>query len=320
MKAVYYEQHGGPEVLQVGELPVPEPGPDQVLVKVAAAAVNPIDRRLRGGELQEYIQRTFPVVPGWDFSGRIEQVGVNVSGWAPGDEVMGLAFTWAIQHGTYAEYVPVDVSAIAAKPESIPFHEAAALPLVSLTAWQSLAEYGEVQAGQNVLIQAGAGGVGSAAIPMAKHLGATVYTTCSGRNAEYVKSRGADFAIDYATEDYVQYLKNAVPDGLDLVLEALITDEAVRSAIHLARPGGTVVYMNNEPPDMPEIEAKQIKTQFLHHRADGAMLAELAGLYAGGSLPLPPVDVRDLTEAADAHAVSEAGHTQGKVVLHIQDL
>lgn len=320
MKAVYYEQHGGPEVLQVGELPVPEPGPDQVLVKVAAAAVNPIDRRLRGGELQEYIQRTFPVVPGWDFSGRIERVGSNVSDWAPGDEVIGLAFTWAIQHGTYAEYVPVDVSAIAAKPEGIPYAEAAALPLVSLTAWQSLHEYGEVQPGQSVLIQAGAGGVGSAAIPMAKHLGATVYTTCSGRNAAYVKERGADFAIDYTTDNYVEYLRNAVPEGLDLVLEALITDEAVRAAIHLARRGGTVVYMNNEPPDMPEIEEKQIKTQFLHHRADGAMLAELAGLYANGSLPLPPVDVRDLSEAEDAHTVSEAGHTQGKVVLHVQDL
>lgn len=320
MKAVYYDGHGGPDVLKVGDLPIPEAGPDQVLVKVAAAAVNPIDRRLRGGELQEYITRTFPVIPGWDFSGRIERVGSNVTDWAPGDEVVGLAFTWAIQQGTYAEYVPVDASAIAAKPSEIPFHEGAALPLVSLTAWQALHEYGQVQPGQNVFIQAGAGGVGSAAIPMAKHLGATVYTTCSGRNTAYVTERGADFAIDYTQVDYLDFLNDTVPGGMDLVLEALIDDKSVQDAIHLASQGGTVVYMNNEPPAMPEIQEKGIKTQFLHHRADGAMLAELVAMYASGALPLPPITVRELDDAADAHAVSEAGHTQGKVILHVQDL
>ena len=117
MKAVFYTEHGTPDVLQVGELPIPVPQDGQVLVRVHAAAVNPIDRRLRGGELQEYISRTFPVVPGWDFAGDIVEIGPGVAGdWQLGDKVMGLAFTWAIQHGTYAEYVPVDASAIAPRP------------------------------------------------------------------------------------------------------------------------------------------------------------------------------------------------------------
>ena len=149
MKAVFYRQHGSAEVLEVGDLAMPEPAPEQVLVRVAAAGVNPIDRRLRSGELQEYISRTFPVVPGWDFAGEIVALGSAVtSDWQVGDQVMGLAFTWSIQHGTYAEYVPVDAASIAKVPMGFDLFQAAALPLVSLTAWQSLHEYGGLTKGQ----------------------------------------------------------------------------------------------------------------------------------------------------------------------------
>lgn len=144
LRAVYYTEHGTPDVLHFGRLPVPGCGSDEVLVKVAAAGVNPIDRRLRAGELQEYITRNFPVVPGWDLSGTIAEVGANVSTWQAGDRVVGLAFTWAIGHGTYAEYAPISASAIASKPERLSFDAAAALPLVSLTAWQALAEFGNL--------------------------------------------------------------------------------------------------------------------------------------------------------------------------------
>ena len=146
MKAVFYERHGAAEVLQVGERPTPEPQDHEVLVEVVATSVNPIDRRLRGGELQEYITRTFPVVPGWDLAGRIVKVGEKVTDWQVGDEVLGLAFTWSIQHGSYAEYCPIDAASITQKPESINFEQAAALPLVSLTAWQALSEFGQLQA------------------------------------------------------------------------------------------------------------------------------------------------------------------------------
>ncbi len=320
MKAAFYATHGAPEVLQIGELPIPVPGDDQVLVQVAAAGVNPIDRRLRGGELQEYITRTFPVVPGWDLAGRIVATGKNVSDWKIGDDILGLAFSWSVQHGTYAEYAPIDASAIAAKPAKMSFIEAAALPLVSLTAWQALAEYANLQPGQTVLIQAGAGGLGSVAIPMAKRLGAIVYTTARHKSFNYVRSLGADHVIDYSASDYEQELRAQEPDGLDVILESLLGDGSAEAAIRLAKTGGVVVYMNNEPPDLPEIAARNIKTAFLHHRPDGEMLAELVALYARGTFRIPRIRIMDLDAAQEAHRLSESGQTQGKLVLKIRDL
>ena len=320
MKAVYYEAHGGPEVLNVGDLPVPEPAAGQVLVQVAAAAVNPIDRRLRSGELTEYITRTFPVVPGWDMAGRIVKLGADVTDWQIGDDILGLAFTWSIQHGTYAGFAPISAESIAAKPAGMSWVEAASLPLVTLTAWQSLKEFADLKPGQTVLIQAGAGGVGSVAIPIAKHLGATVYTTASSANADYVRSLGADHVIDYRSTDYVSALQEMEPDGLDAVLETILSDATIEAAIHLVKPGGTVAYMNNEPPDMPEIKAKNIKTEFIHHRPDGKSLGELMPLYEQGILKIPNIEVMALDEAREAHVKSESGRTRGKVVLKVQDL
>jgi NADPH2:quinone reductase len=317
MKAIFYEQHGTAEVLQVGERPTPEPQDNEVLVEVVATSVNPIDRRLRSGELQEYITRTFPVVPGWDLAGKIAKVGAKVTDWQVGDEVLGLAFTWSIQHGSYAEYCPIDTASITEKPASISFEQAAALPLVSLTAWQALSEFGELKAGQSVFIQAGAGGVGSVAIPMAKHLGAKVYTTTSAKNHDYVKSLGADVIIDYNADDYESALRQHEPNGVDLVLEALLGNGTAEAAIRLTKDGGRVAYMNNEPPDMDEIKLRNIKAEFLHHRPDGAMLRELVDLYESGKISLPKVQVRPLEEAMDAHLESEKGHTQGKIVLRV---
>jgi len=320
MKAVFYAAHGGPGVLQTGDLPIPVPGDNQVLVQVAAAGVNPIDRRLRAGELQEYITRTFPVVPGWDLAGRIVARGKNVSDWNIGDAVLGLAFNWSVQHGTYAEYAPIDASAIAAKPASMSFIEAAALPLVSLTAWQALAEYANLQPGQTVLIQAGAGGLGSAAIPMAKRLGAIVYTTARHKNFNYVRGLGADHLIDYSSSDYEQVLRSQAPGGVDVILASLLEEGAAEAAIRLVKTGGVVAYMNNEPPDMPEIATRKIRTEFLHHRADGRMLAELVAHYARGTFRLPRIQVMNLDDAQQAHRQSESGQTQGKLVLRVQNL
>lgn len=317
MKAIYYEQHGNADVLQYGELPTPDPDSDQVLVKIAVAAVNPIDRRLRSGELQEYISRTFPVVPGWDFSGTIVKIGSNVTNWKVGDEVVGLAFTWSIQHGTYAEYCPVDASAIALKPPGLSFVDAASLPLVSLTAWQALDEFAGLKRGQTVLIQAGAGGVGSVAIPIAKHLGAKVYTTTRSENFNYVMDRGADHPIDYTTHDYVEVIKEMEPDGLDVVLESLYGDKIVEDAIHLTKNGGAVPYLNNEPPELADIASRSIKTEFIHHRPDGEMLAMLMSLFASGDLLAPRVTTMNLSDATKAHEQSERMTTNGKLVLQV---
>lgn len=320
MRAVYYESHGTADVLQIGELEKPSCSAEQVLVEVAAAGVNPIDRRLRAGELQEYIQRTFPVTPGFDFSGRIAEVGEAVADWQVGDEIMGLAFTWSIQHGTYAEFAPVDATAIARKPLNASFAQAAGLPLVSLTAWQSLLEFGRLSAGKTVLIQAGAGGVGSVAIPMAKYLGATVYTTASAANADYVRALGADVVIDYQKESYESAILSAEPEGVDMVLEALLGDGTDEAAIRITKSGGAVAYMNNEPPDMPDISDRGIRAEFIHHRADGAMLSELGALYEQDILPLPQIETLPMTAAVEAHLRSESRRTRGKLVLSIANL
>ena len=320
MKAVFYNEHGDAGVLQLGDLPIPEPAADEVLVQVAATSVNPIDRRLRAGELTEYITRTFPVVPGWDLAGRIVKVGADVRDWQVGDDILGLAFTWSIQHGTYAEYAPVKAESIAKKPSGLSFSEGAALPLVTLTAWQSLSEFADLKPGQTVLIQAGAGGVGSVAIPIAKHLGAKVYTTASAANGDYVRSLGADEVIDYRETDYVQYIKDREPQGLDAVLESILSDATIEAAIHLVKDHGTVAYLNNEPPAMPEIEAKNIKTEFIHHRPDGQSLGQLLPLFEQGVLKVPRIQKMALEQAEQAHLLSESTRTQGKIVLRIQDI
>jgi NADPH:quinone reductase-like Zn-dependent oxidoreductase len=320
MKAVYYDEFGTADVLKIGERPVPEPAADEVLVRVAAAGVNPIDRRLRGGELQGFFERDWPIIPGWDVSGRIVKVGADVSGWRVGDEIAGLAFTWKLHHGTYAEYVPVKAVSIARKPGRLSFTQAAALPLVSLTAWESLAEYAELKRGQTVLIQAGAGGLGSIAIPIAKYLGAEVYTTARTENFEYVGRRGADHVIDYTTTHYVDYIIQREPDGLDVVLEALEGEAVVEAAVRLVKRGGTVVYVNNEPPNMLEIAERNIKTKFLHHRPDGESLGRILKLFDEGVLPLPQIEVMRLDQAVEAHRKSESTRTRGKVVLHVQNL
>jgi NADPH2:quinone reductase len=320
MRAIYYERFGPPEVLQIGQLPIPEPAADEVLVRVAAAGVNPIDRRLRNGELQSFFSRTWPIVPGWDLAGRIAAVGADVRGWNVDDDIVGLAFTWSLHHGTYAEYVPVKAASIARKPVNLRYVEAAALPLVSLTAWESLVEYAQLRPGQTVLVQAGAGGLGSVAIAIARHVGATVYTTTRSENFDYVRSRGATHPIDYTLTDYADYIRRREPDGVDVVLESLTGDEVVETAIRLVKRGGTVVYMNNEPPAMPEIEARAIRTKFLHHRPDGESLARLMQLYERGALPLPPVEQMPLDAAIAAHHKSESRTTRGKIVLHVQDI
>jgi NADPH2:quinone reductase len=320
MKAIYYEEFGSPDVLKYGELPKPEPAADEVLVQVAAVGVNPIDRRLRSGELQDFFKREWPIVPGWDVSGRIVAVGDDVKGWNVGDDIVGLAFTWFLHAGTYAEFAPVKAESIAPKPAEVPFDEAGGLPLVSLTAWESLAEYAEIKPGQSVFISAGAGGLGSIAIPIAKHLGATVYTTGSAAKHDYLKGRGADHVIDYNTTDYVEYLKEHEPDGVDAVMELLLSDETTANAIRIVKTGGTVVYLNNEPPETPEIEERNIKTKFIHHRPDGESLRNLMNLYQSGALPLPEIELMQLEDAAEAHRRSESGRTRGKLVLHVQDL
>jgi NADPH:quinone reductase-like Zn-dependent oxidoreductase len=228
------------EPLREADVPEPVVGAHDVLVRVEAAGLNPLDEKIRAGEFKQVLPYKLPLIPGNDVAGTVIRVGAGVRGFKPGDEVYARPGQDRI--GTFAERIAVAEGDLALKPASVSMREAGSLPLVALTAWQALVERGRVRPGQNVLIHAGAGGVGSVAIQLAKHLGASVATTASGSNADFVRELGADTVIDYRTRDFEQRLA-----GYDLVLDSL-GGENLEKSLRVLRPGGKAIGIGG-PPD-----------------------------------------------------------------------
>jgi len=228
------------EPLREADVPEPVAGAHDVLVRVEAAGLNPLDEKIRAGEFKQVLPYKLPLIPGNDVAGTVIRVGAGVRGFKPGDEVYARPGQDRI--GTFAERIAVAEGDLALKPASISMHEAGSLPLVALTAWQALVERGTVRPGQNVLIHAGAGGVGSIAIQLAKHLGASVATTASGSNAYFVRELGADTVIDYRTQDFEQRLA-----GYDLVLDSL-GGENLEKSLRVLGPGSKAIGIAG-PPD-----------------------------------------------------------------------
>ena len=228
------------EPLQEADVPEPVVGAHDVLVRVEAAGLNPLDEKIRAGEFKQVLPYKLPLIPGNDVAGTVIRVGAGVRGFKPGDEVYARPGQDRI--GTFAERIAVAEGDLALKPASVSMREAGSLPLVALTAWQALVERGRVRPGQKVLIHAGAGGVGSIAIQLAKHLGASVATTASGSNADFVRELGADTVIDYRTRDFEQRLA-----GYDLVLDSL-GGENLEKSLRVLRPGGKAIGIGG-PPD-----------------------------------------------------------------------
>jgi NADPH:quinone reductase-like Zn-dependent oxidoreductase len=238
MKAFVFTKYRGP--LQETDVPEPAVGERDVLVRVEAAGLNLLDEKIRLGEFKQILPYKLPLILGHDLAGTVIGVGAKVRGFQPGDEVYARPGDGRI--GTFAERIAVAESDVALKPSSISVEEAGSLPLVALTAWQALVERGRVQPGQKVLIHAGAGGVGSIAIQLAKHLGATVATTASGANADFVRELGADVVIDYRTQDFEHVLT-----AYDLVLDSL-GGENLEKSLRVLRPGGKAIGISG-PPD-----------------------------------------------------------------------
>ena len=213
MKAFVVE-HYGKDGLRAADIPEPEVADGDVLVKVSAAGVNPLDTMLRNGEFKRLLKYKTPFVLGHDVAGVVTRVGSAVRDFHVGDEVY--ARPRDLRIGTFAEYIAIDQDDVAPKPDSLTLREAAAVPLVSLAAWQALVDRADLKPGQNVLVHAGSGGLGSTVIQLAKHLGATVATTASGNNAELVRSLGADVVVDYTKENFAEILS-----GYDVVLDSL---------------------------------------------------------------------------------------------------
>jgi NADPH:quinone reductase-like Zn-dependent oxidoreductase len=307
MKAIRIHSYGGPEVLAYEEAPRPTPGAGEVLVRVRAAGVNPVDWKIREGLLKDSLQYTFPFIPGWDLSGIIEETGSGVTYFKPGDAVFSRPDI--SRDGAYAEFIVVNESLLAKKPRSIDHVHAAGIPLAAMTAWQALFDGAQLQRGQRVLIHAGSGGVGSFAVQLAKWKGAHVIATCSTANVDFVKGLGADEVIDYRQTDFI-HMKH-----VDAVLDTLGGEVQERSW-KVIKPFGILVSTVSQP-SVETAESLNIRQAFVLLKPDGALLADIAKLVDAGTIKSPVETVLPLSEARKAQELSKTGHTRGKIVLNV---
>ncbi|MQY11342.1 2-haloacrylate reductase [Streptomyces sp. RB5] len=314
MRAVTISEFGGPEVLTVGEVARPEPLPTEVLVRVRAAGVNPVDWKTREGQGMAGLQ-TFPLILGWDVSGVVEAVGFGVTTLKPGDEVYGMPW-FPRAAGGYAEYVTAPARQWARKPATLDHAHAAAVPLAALTAWQSLVDTAGVRAGQRVLITAAAGGVGHFAVQFARHLGAHVIATASAARHAWLKELGADEVVDYTTTRFEDVVRD-VDVVIDLVGDA--HDLTSTRALTVLRPGGLLVAVpSGVSPDLAKAgEAVGVRVTPYLVEPDGTALATIAGLIDAGEVAVEVEETFPLEQAAQAHTRVEAGRTRGKVVLTV---
>lgn len=333
MKAFVLERYGKKGALRSADMPVPTLRDDEVLVEVHAAGVNLLDSKIRDGEFKLILPYRLPLILGHDVAGVVVKVGPHVRQFKPGDEVYARVDDFRI--GTFAEFVPVKETSLAFKPANLTMEEAASIPLVGLTAWQALIEKADLKKGQKVFIQAGSGGVGTFAIQLARHLGATVATTTSSSNTALVQGLGADIVVDYRTQDFEEALHD-----YDVVLNSQDGPTLVKS-LRVLKAGGQLISISG-PPDSAfgkEIAApgfvrlvmrllsasvrrkarsRGIGYTFLFMKANGAQLQEITRLIEGGAIR-PVVDkVFPLASTNEALAYIAAGRAKGKVVIKIK--
>lgn len=310
MRAIRFHSYGGPEVLVHEEVPRPEAAAGELLIRVHAAGVNPVDWKARAGHLKDWLQHRLPLIPGWDVSGAVAAVGADVTGFELGDEVFGLLDL--TRDGAYAEYAVARATDMARKPASVNHVNAAALPIAALTAWQSLFEVARLAPGQTVLIHGAAGGVGHFAVQLARWKGARVIGTASGRNTGFVSELGAEQAIDYQTtrfEDAVQ--------GADVVLDTIGGDTQQRSWQVLRKGGILVSTLGIATPQATRDYG--VRAEGVLVRPDPGQLGQIAALV--GSRELRPYisAVIPLEDAAKTHDLSQSGHVRGKIVLQVSE-
>ncbi|MCP4327804.1 MAG: NADP-dependent oxidoreductase [Alphaproteobacteria bacterium] len=316
MKAVFFEEFGGPEVLRVATLPAPDLEDGHLLIDVHCAGVNPIDWKARSGAYTKIFGHQFPIVAGFDYSGTVQAVGRGVSGFAAGDRVNGMNLGSTMRHGTYAEVTLVPAEAACHIPDDLSFEAAAAIPTGALTADQSLIDFGGLAAGQSVLIQAGAGGVGSLAIQLAKQRGATVLTTARAGDLDYVLNLGADYVVDFESQDFVQIAREHFPQGLDLVVD-MIGGETLARGYETLRKGGRMALLVSQPD--PSVDEKfGIHSEFVFTVSNVKRLSELTAMLVRGAIKLPEIKSMAIEDAAKAQIESEAGNVRGKLILKVQ--
>ena len=334
MKAFVVEKYKKQGDLHLTDMPEPNMGANDVLVRIQATAINPLDNKIRDGEFKSFLPYRPPFILGHDLAGTVVRVGSKVQNFKVGEEIYARPRDHRI--GTFAEFIAINAADVALKPSNLSMEDAASIPLIGLTAWQALVEIGKVKAGQKIFIQAGSGGVGTFAIQLAKHLGAKVATTTSTANIELVKSLGADVVIDYKTQDFEQILS-----GYDLVLNSQ-DGKTLEKSLNILKPGGQLISISG-PPDLPFAKAlglnlllrfvvrmlsggvikkaknNGVRYSFLFMRADGHQLAQITKLIDVGAIR-PVVDkIFPFNKTPEALAYVETGRVKGKVVIKVAD-
>ncbi len=315
MNAIAIQEFGGRDKLQLMDLPIPDVGPNDVLIRIKAAGVNPVDWKIREGFLREVLPHEFPIILGWDAAGVVEKVGSEVTHYQPGDQVYAYARLPLVHHGAYAEYIALPTDNIGKKPASLSFEQAAAIPLAALTAYQSLFDAGGLQQGHTVLIHAAAGGVGGFAVQLAKHRGATVIGTASSGNHDYLRKLGADRVIDYAMQDFRQVIREWYPSGIDLAFDC-VGGKVLEQSLEILKPGGRLVTIV-EPVQAKAMKEQGLNVHFVFVAPHAQQLEELTKMVDEGQLHIHVSGIFPLEEAAQAHEMIESHHVRGKLVLTV---
>lgn len=313
MRAIAIEEFGGTSKLRLMELPRPRPAAGEILIRTVAAGVNPVDYQIREGRLRELFPHRFPLIPGWDVAGVVEEQGPGTSSFRKGDRVWAYARKPIVQWGCYADYVSLAEHQVSAMPVRLLFEEAAAVPLAALTAYQALFARSGIGAGSTVLIHAAAGGVGHFAVQLARYAGARAIGTASGANHSFVMGLGAEAAIDYTREDFGDALKRSQPGGVDLVLDS-IGGQTLERSFAVLKPGGRLVSIVEEP-DPTLAERHGIQAHFIFVEPSAEQLGKLARLSDQKLLRAHLQKIYPLAQAAEAQETSAAGHVRGKLVL-----
>ena len=308
MKAIVVHEYGGPEVLKYEDVPRPEPKENEALVQVIAAGVNPVDALIRTGKYAKFFGTTLPLIPGYDIAGIVEKTGAKITKLKAGDSI----YAYVLWGGGYAEYAVATEGEATAKPKSLNYIEAAAAPLVALTAWQALIDTAKLSAGQTVLIHGGSGGVGSMAIQIAKARGAKVIATASTSNQELLKQLGADVAIDYTKTKFEDVAKD-----VDVVLDSVGKDTLARS-YGVVRKGGIIATLVAQP-NQAELDKHGIRGAAISVKPNASELAEITKLIEEKKIKPVVSQVLSLTEALKAQEQAATHHTRGKIVLKIAD-
>jgi NADPH:quinone reductase-like Zn-dependent oxidoreductase len=310
MKAVVLNEYGGPEVLKYQDAPRPEAKDNEILIRVIAAGVNPVDGMVRAGMFAKYSKSAFPMVLGYDVAGIVEKAGAKIDKHKPGDAVY--AYIGLKEGGGYAEYAVATDKEVSPKPKSLSFVEAAAVPLAAETAWQALFDTAKLSAGQTVLIHGGSGGVGSFAIQIAKARGAKVVATASTANQGLLKELGADVAIDYTKQKFEDIAKD-----VDVVMDSIGKDTLARS-YGVVKKGGFIVSLVARP-DPAELEKHGIRGAPMSVDPNSAKLAEIGKLIDEKKIKVVVSQILPLADAAKAQEQAATGHTRGKIVLKVAE-